>query len=482
VRLWQRLFLCIAVLLVLALGTFVFAQQRAFRIGLLDYVNALDLQEAQVIAGRLGEEYAKTGDWNALRRHPPRFLRLIAPEGPPESAMPDGPPPGFAPGPFARPPGPLARGLPRGPRGGADLRPRLQLVDANGALVVGNPAVPADAPSVPIRVADVAVGYLLVQPLPRLSDDRDLRFQREQLRVAAWVAGGLLLLALIASWLLSRGILRPLRALSDSVARLGAGDFTARCDVGSHGEIGALGADFNRMAEALHRQHGLQRQWMAEISHELRTPLAVLRGEIAALEDGVRPLDRAAVASLAAEAERLAQLVDDLYDLSLADLGGLHYRFEALDLGELLEDAIDARKAACAQAGLQLILEAPARAWPLRADARRLRQLFDNLLSNAQRYTDAPGRIVVALVSDGAFWRVSIDDTPPGVPDAALTRLFEPLYRAEASRARHAGGAGLGLAIAARIVAAHGGFIRAAHSSLGGLRVDVDLPRSGPVG
>jgi two-component system sensor histidine kinase BaeS len=480
-RLWQRLFLILAALLLLALGGFVLVQQRAFRAGLLDYVNAIDLREAETIAARLGDEYAAASGWGLLRERPQRFLRLLAAEGegPPMRPPPrEGPP--FRPGggPPARPPAATGEPPPRPPpRGGAALRPRLQLVDAAGRLVAGNPDVPADAPAVPVVVDGRTVGTLRVAPLPRLEDDRDLAFQREQSRAALGLALALLAGALLASLAAARVVTRPLRRLSATVARLADGDLSARSAADGGGEVGELAADFNRMAAALERQQGLQRQWMAELSHELRTPLAVLQGELAALQDGVRPLDRAAVDSLAAEAARLGRLVDDIYDLSLAEAGGLRYRFEPTDLAALLREAVEAQRAACAAAGLVLEAELPAVPCIARADPARLRQAIDNLLLNARRYTDAPGPVRVVLRAERDGWLLSVDDGPPGVPDAALPRLFEPLYRVEGSRARHAGGAGLGLAIVARVLEAHGGRAEAAHSSLGGLRVLLRLPR-----
>lgn len=480
-RLWQRLFLVLAALLLLALGAFAIVQQRAFRAGLLDYVNAIDLREAEAIAARLGDEYAASGGWGLLRERPQRFLRLLAAdgEGPPQRPLPrEGPP--FRPGglPPARPPAFAGDAPPRPPpRGGAALRPRLQLVDAAGRLVAGNPDVPADVPAVPVLVDGRPVGALRVAPLPRLEDDRDLAFQREQSRAALGLALALLGGALLASLRAARRVTRPLRRLSDAVARLAAGDLSARSPANDGDEVGALAADFNRMAAALQKQQGLQRQWMAELSHELRTPLAVLQGELAALQDGVRPLDRAAVDSLAAEAGHLGRLVDDLYDLSLAEAGGLRYRFEPTDLAALLADAVAAQRAPCVAAGLVLEVDMPAGPCAARADPARLRQAIDNLLLNARRYTDPPGPVRVTLRADGDGWRLVVEDGPPGVPDAALPRLFDALYRVEDSRARHAGGAGLGLAIVARVVEAHGGRASAAHSPLGGLRVAVHLPR-----
>jgi two-component system sensor histidine kinase BaeS len=136
-------------------------------------------------------------------------------------------------------------------------------------------------------------------------------------------------------------------------------------------------------------------------------------------------------------------------------------------------------KPACADAGLQLEAIVP-ETLIVRGDARRLAQLLDNLLANARRYTDAPGRIRVTVLASGRDRRLLIEDTPPGVPAAALPQLFERLYRVDASRARASGGAGLGLAICRAIVDAHGGRIEARPSALGGLGVVVDLPAPAP--
>jgi two-component system sensor histidine kinase BaeS len=112
----------------------------------------------------------------------------------------------------------------------------------------------------------------------------------------------------------------------------------------------------------------------------------------------------------------------------------------------------------------------------LQGDSDRLGQLFGNLLENTLRYTDSPGKLAIHLAPDDGGVRLLWDDSAPGVPDEALERLFERLFRVEVSRDRSAGGAGLGLAICRHIVAAHGGTITAAHSPLGGLRIAMRLP------
>ncbi|MEP7043028.1 MAG: ATP-binding protein, partial [Dokdonella sp.] len=240
-------------------------------------------------------------------------------------------------------------------------------------------------------------------------------------------------------------------------------------------ELGALAADFNHLAASLEQHREARRQWGADIAHELRTPLSVLRGEVQALQDGVRAPTAQAFDSLYAECERLGSLIEDLYQLALADAGALDYRFENLALADVVREAIDLQRRTCSDAGLSIeeaIDEVPL----LRGDARRLAQLVDNLLANARRYTDTPGLIRVELTRVGHSIRLLIEDTPPGVPAADLPHLFDRLYRVERSRSRAGGGAGLGLAICRAIVAAHDGRIDAQPSPLGGLRVVIELP------
>jgi two-component system sensor histidine kinase BaeS len=218
---------------------------------------------------------------------------------------------------------------------------------------------------------------------------------------------------------------------------------------------------------------------VADISHELRTPLAVLRGEIEALQDGVRQATPEALASLHAEALQLGRLVDDLYQLALSDLGALSYRKEPLELGAELEAAVAAYRAEFRGKGIALAVAGTEAAVPLVADPERLRQLFANLLENSLRYTDAGGRLEIALRREEGQATVTFSDSAPGVPAADLERLFERLFRVEGSRRRATGGAGLGLAICRNIAEAHGGTITAAPSPLGGVTITVALPLAG---
>jgi two-component system sensor histidine kinase BaeS len=469
-RLWHRWLLLSAGLVVLALVALLWAQSRGFEQGLLGYARTLEESRLPEIAERLAAEYRESGSWRRLERQPRRWLRLVRP-GLDAAILPPPPPREQAPGPGAEP----VSG--RTPRGHAlDFLHRLTLLDAQGRLLNG-PRPGADALRRPIELDGVLIGELALTPMPVLYESAALEFAKAQRQHALWIAAPVLLLAVLASWALSRRLLRRLDTLALASRRLAGGDYAVRVGPQGEDELGELARDFDRMAEALQQAQQARDRWIADISHELRTPLTVLRGELQALQDGIRPLDGAALDSLLAEAERLSRRVDDLYALALSDSGGLRYRFETIDLGALLRAMIDSRRTLFAQAGLQLQLhcEASEHATLARGDAARLEQLLDNLLGNALRYTDAPGEVQVNLHVHEGHARLQFDDSAPSVSGDELPHLLERHFRAGTAEPR-TGGAGLGLAICRNIVDAHAGRMTLAASPLGGLRVNVELP------
>ncbi len=358
-----------------------------------------------------------------------------------------------------------------------DIGGRLLLLDADGNAVAGNPNVPRNAREIEVRDHGQLIGRLRLAPLPHWRGELDEAFARSQWRRALIGGAAILLCSLLLAWLLARWLQRPIRALTKGAQALAAGDYAMRVHAGSGDELSELASDFNRLAAALERSRAARRQWGADIAHELRTPLAILHGEIQALQDGVRQYGPDTLASLQAETMRLTSLVEDLYQLALSDAGALEYRASDVDLGELLRDLVHVQQATMRDAGLQLVLgELPPRMLPIRGDEHRLQQLFGNLLANARRYTDSPGRVQISVQRSAGYWLIHVDDTPPGVPEEALPMLFERLYRADGSRNRASGGAGLGLAIARNIVEAHAGSIAAQQSPLGGLRILIELP------
>jgi two-component system, OmpR family, sensor histidine kinase BaeS len=358
------------------------------------------------------------------------------------------------------------------------IDPRLMLFDADRKQLVGRPEIASQAVMKPIPMEEKIIGYLgyVRRPEALASIDR-LYLQRQHLAFGA-IAVGMLAAALLLGAGLSQWLSRRIRSVAAATASLTQGNYDVRLKPEGRDELARLASDFNALAEALSAARTSRQQWIADIAHELRTPLSILRGEIEALQDGVRPLDRNAVNSLAGEAARLARLVEDLHTLSLSDLGALSYHKEPVDLAEIVEEVVDAQRALLKDKGLEVQVKSE-RAM-LVGDAGRLAQVFANLLQNSSRYTDAPGRIAVSLKRSNGRIEVLWDDSSPGVPQADLPRLSERLFRVDGSRSRGNGGAnggsGLGLAIAHAIVAAHGGSLEASASPLGGLRIKLGFP------
>lgn len=426
----------------------------------------------------LQQWYAERGSWDALRGNNRQWIRLLArarPEGimPPDDALmetaTERPPPRFRSSQRQqdqRPPDDLRR-----------LWRRMFLLDANLARVAGAPVDQADNRGLQAVAVDGKtvgwVGFLPVMQPVTPEAQRFLVFQRNTLLVSAAIA---LMAAAFMGFLLARHLSRPVVALRDSVESLTAGNFAVRTKAQGNDEIASLGRHINRLAETLQANESARRRWTADMAHELRTPIAILQAEIEAARDGVRPDWNKTLDSLHEEVRQLSVLVDDLQALALADAGALNLQLADTDLAALLRQALDAQQERLRRAGLQVELEAPERL-VIQADAQRLRQLLLNLLENSCRYTDSGGKVRIELRQQAGAAVLRVEDTAPGLQSEQIDRLFERFYRAEGSRARASGGSGLGLSICREIVLAHGGQIRAQASELGGLAIEVKLPR-----
>ncbi|MEU2026323.1 ATP-binding protein [Streptomyces sp. NPDC016469] len=289
------------------------------------------------------------------------------------------------------------------------------------------------------------------------------------------VAAGVALVVILGGLLLSRAVLRPVRALTLAAKGLGEGDLGRRVPASGRDEIAQLGGAFNRMADSLQASEEHQRRLTGDIAHELRTPLANLRGYLEALSDGVLEPTPELIESLHEEALLQQRIVDDLRDLALAEAGTLAYHHRDVDLRELLETSHRAHLPQARGAGITLALEAP-RPVHVRADPDRLRQVVGNLVGNALRATAPGGTVTLALPGDGDRAVVEVRDTGTGIAAEDLPRLFDRFWRADASRDRATGGSGLGLSIARQIVADHGGAIEVRSTVGEGTTVAVALP------
>ncbi|PXW62425.1 two-component system sensor histidine kinase BaeS [Grimontella sp. AG753] len=469
-----KLFLAIFATCIVLLISMHWAVRISFERGFIDYIKRGNEQRLQLLSDALSEQYAQHGDWGFLRNNDRFIFQILRSferdnerEGGPGPEHGDNhehePPPG--------PPPEPGNGMP--PHG---WRTQFWVTDASAEVLVGpRSPVPPDGTRRAITVNGQPVGWVIASPVERLTRNTDINFDRQQRRTSWMIVALSTLLAALATFPLARGLLAPVKRLVDGTHKLAAGDFSTRVNPGSQDELGKLAQDFNQLASTLEKNQQMRRDFMADISHELRTPLAVLRGELEAIQDGVRQFTPESVTSLQAEVATLTKLVDDLHQLSMSDEGALAYQKRPVDVISLLEVAAGAFRERYASRNLTIDMTLPEHAVVF-GDPDRLMQLFNNLLENSLRYTDSGGGMHISAMPEGNMLTLDFADSAPGVSDLQLGRLFERFYRTEGSRNRASGGSGLGLAICLNIIEAHGGKVRAAHSPFGGVSIKVELP------
>jgi signal transduction histidine kinase len=264
----------------------------------------------------------------------------------------------------------------------------------------------------------------------------------------------------------------PVGDLIVALGRVADGDYETR--VREHGarEVRTLARAFNRMTERLQRQEAQRRDLLTDISHELRTPLAVLQGNLEGMLDGVYTRDAEHLSLVLEETQVLARLIEDLRTLTLSESLELALARTPTDLGAIARDALASFEAQAAEAGVALRLERDATLPAAEVDPERMRQVLNNLVSNALRYTPAGGAIVIRCApgAPGSLI-VSVEDTGAGIPAERLPHVFDRFYKSVDSR-----GTGLGLAIAKSLVQAHGGTIAAESAPGKGTTIRITLP------
>lgn len=351
----------------------------------------------------------------------------------------------------------------------------LAVVDADGNLVWGPGGIRsrlaiAAWPATPLVAAGEEVGQLHMPqalgpagPLPIASDDRgelERGFVRDTVRsllIGLAIAVGV---ALVVGIVIAAGITRPLRRLTAAARGVAAGDLRARSGLAGRDEVATVGAAFDDMAAGLQAQEAARRNLFADIAHELRTPVTVIEGNLQAMLDGVYDRSDETLRSTLNRAEGLHRLVEDIRDLSLADVGKLDLSIEQVALGRVLEDAASAIRSQAQAKGLSL--EAAPASGEALADESRLRQVLANLLDNAVRHTPSSGSIAIrsGTQDDGTCW-IEVTDTGEGIPDENLPHIFDRFYRGTDASGRKTRGSGLGLAIARALIEAMNGSLNA---------------------
>jgi signal transduction histidine kinase len=279
----------------------------------------------------------------------------------------------------------------------------------------------------------------------------------------------------------ARGVRRlivPLGDLIDAAERVESGDYSVRVRERGPRELRALSHAFNEMSENLQRSEAERRRLLADVTHELRTPLTVIQGNIEALIDGVRPTDDAHLRAILEDTHVLARLIDDLRTISVAEAGALTLHREPTDVARLVRDTAASFEAAAAAAAVMLRTDG-AGTTIASIDPVRVREVLTNVIANALRYTPRGGSILVETTATNESVSVCVRDTGAGIASDALPHIFERFARSDDSP-----GAGLGLAIARGLVAAHGGRIEARSTPGQGTEISFTLPveaRAAPV-
>ena len=307
-----------------------------------------------------------------------------------------------------------------------------------------------------------------VRLLGNLMENRVYQIFGNTANEALWISIPIaLIISLIASWLISRQISNPLNKLFHTAQLIADGNYHQRVDLPADleesqmDEIQRLSLGFNQMASSLEKTEEMRKQLIADISHELRTPLTTIKGSIEGLIDGVLPAQKETYENILVEATRLQRLVDDLQELSRLEGGTFSLTLQVFSLPPFLEKVYKQYKPLFDEKGIRFEYEFSADLGDIKADPDRLRQILINLLSNAMKYTPTGGVVLLKVQMTQQFVQFQVIDNGVGISSEHLPHIFTRFYRADKSRARSAGGSGIGLTITKHLVEAHGGTIQA---------------------
>ncbi len=483
----KKMFLAFAGVVFLVVVVMSLAVNWSFQRGFNDYLRAQDQTRLDDLGATLKTLFVEDFSWQVLRTDKKTWRTVVNPQ---KSASLHPPPPDQKQGGRSKPRQKSSEtklGPPPKPNTPLPFEFRLLLLDGLGGHVAGSKRVEKilKAGNTSLLTHDIwvdnkIVGHLLLQAPTPVSSTLSQAFLKRQVTQLLWFGPIAILFALGAAALLMRYFLRPIAELADGAKTLTSGHYEHRIELTGEDELGQLAADFNTLAQTLETEERLRLQLVADTSHELRTPLAVLRSEIEAIQDGIRKPEPHRIAALHAQVLSLSKLVDDLHQLSLGDADLLPRAEQKVDLNAMLLELTTISEALALSHGLKLSYGSEGSALYVEADPSQLLQLFNNLLENSVRHTTRGGEVRVQLQSTDTQLIVCISDSAPSVPQESLPRLFDRLYRVDSSRNRGSGGSGLGLAIVEQISKKLGGSLRADHSDLGGLLVELKLPKYRP--
>lgn len=364
---------------------------------------------------------------------------------------------------------------------------RIVLTDASGKVIadseadlLGEQYQPESSGSVITPMwSGRTLGTLYISPRLPTDPISLMRLSAPIIRYTIW--GGLIAagIALAITFLLSKRISDPVKKLTLATRRLGEGDLSQRVSIKDRSEVGELAQAFNSMAEDLEQDKQFQQNMIADVAHELRTPLSNITGYLEAIRDGVIEPDRDIIRSLSEEACLLSRLVEDLQELSLAEVGELKLVRRYEDVAEIVMEVVAGITGKAEEKGVTVLKNISQNLPEPYIDPHRIRQVLRNLLENAIAHTRSGDEITADVSQKDEKIEIGVSDTGEGIPPDELPRVFERFYRVDKSRTRATGGSGLGLTIARRLVEAHGGCIWAESEFGKGSRFYFNIPIAG---
>lgn len=286
-------------------------------------------------------------------------------------------------------------------------------------------------------------------------------------------------ISVIIGILVSRMLTNPLRRITGTAKQIRDGDLSARTGLKGDGEIDRLGETFDEMATSLEKDLKHERRITSDVAHELRTPLMAMLATVEAMQDGVLPTDDEHLETVASETRRLSRLVQQMLDLSRMENRTAPLKLERIDTVSFVRRIVDSQQQLFSDHDLRLRFSDDTQGRPsdIEADPDMVTQAVVNLMSNAMRYTPEGGWVVVSVRTSRRNVQIIVSDTGIGIAKEDLSRIFGRFWRADASRAREAGGLGVGLSVTKQIVERHHGYI-SVESELGkGTTFTIHLPR-----
>jgi len=311
--------------------------------------------------------------------------------------------------------------------------------------------------SYPVTVSGTVVGNVTIGYYgPYFYTENDINFLSTLNGLILLAAAIAAVVSFILGTFMAGRLSGPISRAIKTADQISEGNYNDRVQESTHTrEIVELSATVNKLAETLGKQEILRKRLTADVAHELRTPIANLQSHLEAMIDGIWEPDTERLKSCHDEALRLSKIVGDLETLARYDGENVVLHKERIDLPELIKTIVISFENELRSKNIRLQYEA-ADLYP-EADKDKLTQILVNILSNALKYTDEGGSILITATKDDDKVKISIRDTGIGISPEDLPYIFERFYRADKSRSRATGGSGIGLTIAKSLVEAHGG-------------------------